>query len=399
VTRREIKLLLPLQAGSLIGTMAGTGMVTLVPAMAESFAVPVTTIAWAVTAYMVPFALVQLFSGAFAQRLGSRRIACVGFIVYALGSLGGALAPTFAVFLLLRLLQGVGAAFVFPVLMALVGEIVPPERLGRAIGAFGMTQTLGLALGPAVAGVIEVYAGWRWFLVALGVFAIVAATAFVIVLPRDLETRSADRGVLALTRGVLAERSVLLLSLAAAGLFFALVGTSTYLTVWLKMAQGLSEERIGLILAVMGGVGIPASGLAGRWVDRLGRRSIALAGMIAYIASTIALWLVPYSFARFSALAALLGGSAAVAWTALNTLAVEIVPELRKPVASIYNALRFSGYAIAPPALGIVYRDDSMAGVYLISAAVVAGAGVLIGRLGPTAAERGLTATFGRSVS
>jgi len=70
-----------------------------------------------------------------------------------------------------------------------------------------------------------------------------------------------------------------------------------------------------------------------------------------------------------------------VAWTGLNTLAVEIDPALRKPVPSIYNAVRFLGYSLAPPALGLVCGQANVTGVLLASAAVVALSTVLVAAL------------------
>ncbi|HET7296456.1 MAG TPA: MFS transporter, partial [Gemmatimonadales bacterium] len=148
MTRAEIRRMLPLQAGALLGPMAGTGMVTLVPVLSDVYGVSVGAVALAITAYTTPFALVQLFSGSVSQLLSGRLTAVIGYVIFASASLGCALAPSFAFFIIFRLVQGVGAAFLFPILMALVGEVVAPERLGRAMGALGVTQTLGLTVGP-----------------------------------------------------------------------------------------------------------------------------------------------------------------------------------------------------------------------------------------------------------
>jgi predicted MFS family arabinose efflux permease len=352
--------------------MAGTGMVTLVPALSDVYAVSVGGVALAITAYMAPFAIAQLFSGSVSQLLTGRRTALMGYAVFSLASLACAAAPTFPIFLAFRLVQGLGAAFLFPILMALVGEIVAPERLGRAIGAFGVTQTLGLTLGPLVAGVLEVHLGWRWFFVSLAALALAAGGAFLALFTHEARPVGEQGGIWTITRTVLREPTVVLLSLAAAGLFFAMIGPYTYLAAWLKAVPALAEDRIGFVLAVAGVVGIPASAVAGRWVDRIGRKPVGLWGLASYLAALVGLALVPYSYLAMVALAAWLGTCGAVAWTALNTLAVEVLPGLRKPVASIYNAFRFLGYSLAPPLLGPVYGEGNAAGVYLVSAAVVA---------------------------
>ena len=98
--------MLPLQAGALLGPMAGTGMVTLVPALSGVYGAPVGAVALAITTYMVPFALAQLFSGSIAHNLGGRRTALIGYAIFIAGSLATAAAPTFGLFLLLRFVQG-----------------------------------------------------------------------------------------------------------------------------------------------------------------------------------------------------------------------------------------------------------------------------------------------------
>jgi ACDE family multidrug resistance protein len=369
--------MLPLQAGAILGPMAGTGMVTLVPALSGVFGVPVGAMALAITAYMVPFAVAQLFSGSISQLLGGRRTTLIGYAIFGATSLATAAAPTFPLFLLMRFIQGLGAAFLFPILMALVGEVVAPARLGRAIGAFGVTQTLGLTLGPLLAGVTEIHFGWRWFFVVLAAWAFLSALAFV--WSFDADQRAPEQGSLgAIVGAVLREPAVILLSLAAAGLFFAMVGPYTYLAAWLKAFAGLPEDQIGLILGISGAMGIPASAVAGRWVDRIGRKPVGLIGLACYVTALGGFAALPYSFAGTVLLGAWLGWSAGVAWTSLNTLAVEVIPALRKPSASIYNAFRFIGYGLAPPALGLVYGGGNAAAVYLVSAAVVvASAGCL----------------------
>ncbi len=373
--------MLPLQAGALLGPMTGTGVVTLGPVLSDLYGVSIGTVGFVITAYMIPFALVQLLSGSVSQVITGRRTAAGGFIVFAAGSLGCAAAPTFALLLLARMVQGVGAAFLFPILMALVAEVVEPARLGRAIGAFGATQTLGLSLGPLLAGLFQVHLGWRWFFVWLAAFALAGDAAFLLLFRGERRPARDEGGVLRLTLGVLARPAVILLSLAASGVFFAMIGTYAYLAAWLKAVPQLPEDQVGIVLAVAGAVGIPGSAAAGRWADRFGRRPLCIAGLAGYITALLGLAALPYSFWGTVALAAWLGWTAAAVWTALNTLAVEMDPALRKPVASVYNAFRFVGYSLAPPALGRVYGRDNLTAVLVASAAVVALSAALVAAL------------------
>lgn len=243
-----------------------------------------------------------------------------------------------------------------------------PLQAGALLGP--MTGTGVVTLGPVLS---ELY----W----LAAFAIAAGAGFLILFRGEREAAGDEGGVVQLTLTVLGKPIVVLLSLATAGLFFAMIGTYTYLAAWLKAVPRLSEDRMGIVRAVAGAVGIPASAVAGGWVDRHGRKAVGIAGMAGYITARLGLAAAPYSFAGTVVLAAWLGWTAAVAWAGLNTLAVEIDPALRKPVASIYNAARFLGYSLAPPALGLVYGQTNVAGVFLVSALVVAPSAVLVAAL------------------
>ena len=128
-----------------------------------------------------------------------------------------------------------------------------PERLGRAFGVFGVTQTLGLTLGPLVAGFLQVHAGWQWFFVAQAVFAVASAVGFLALFRGERgPARGAGPGILAVAWSALAERSVILLSVAAALLFLSMMGTYTYLAAWLRDTQGVAEDRVGIVLGVAG---------------------------------------------------------------------------------------------------------------------------------------------------
>jgi MFS family permease len=365
--------MLALHLGAVIVPIAGSGMVTLIPRLAEIHALPVSSMSLAITIYMIPFAVAQFFAGGVAQRFTVRRTVGVGYALFIAGALGCAGAPTFALFLVCRLVQGVGAAFLFPLLMALVGDVLPPDRFGRGFGAYQATLVGGMAVGPLVAGVLEVWLGWRSFFVLLALHGGVAVTTFFSVFGHE-SPRARIGGAVAVTLLALRQRVILLLSLSGAGLFFAVIGTNTYLAASLKEARGLSEDTIGLVLALHGVMGFPMSRLAGRWGDVFGRRRIALIGLIGFAVVVTALGVLPYSLPLVVVLAALLGGTAAMGWTSVGALVVELLPDLRQPASSIYNAFRFLGYSVAPPLLGILYGTGDVVAVFMAAALVALGA-------------------------
>jgi MFS family permease len=111
--------------------------------------------------------------------------------------------------------------------------------------------------------------------------------------------------------------------------------------------------------------------------DRLGRKNVFAAGtLIAIISIGLMVWL-PYGFYNRLLLFLLLGTGAATAWTSLNTMAVRISASLRQPVTSIYNAIKFSGYAFSPAVLALLYAPFQLKAVQIGSMVALAAATLL----------------------
>ncbi|UQX87452.1 MFS transporter [Jatrophihabitans telluris] len=134
---------------------------------------------WAVDAYTLPLAALVLTAGSLADRLGRRRILLAGLAVFSLGSLGCSAAGSAGLLVATRAVQGIGAAALFAVPLALLGHAFP-DRNGRtaALAAFGATIGASFAIGPLVGGLLTEHAGWRWiFLINVPIGVLVAAVA------------------------------------------------------------------------------------------------------------------------------------------------------------------------------------------------------------------------------
>ena len=103
-------------------------LVALIPNVAEGLDTSVGDVAAAITAYMVPFALLQLFSGTIAERLGPQPIVRGGYIAFGLAALACAFAPDIWSFLAARAAMGAANAFLSPILLAALSEVAAPER-------------------------------------------------------------------------------------------------------------------------------------------------------------------------------------------------------------------------------------------------------------------------------
>lgn len=133
---------------------------------------------WVVSAYTLVFATFLLTMGAWSDRIGAKRAFLIGLGVFAVASAGCAAAPTMAVLIAARAVQGLGAALLMPCSLALITHMFPAGRERRvALAAWGGISSVGMAGGPVLGGLLVDSIGWRTiFLVNLPI-AVVAALA------------------------------------------------------------------------------------------------------------------------------------------------------------------------------------------------------------------------------
>jgi EmrB/QacA subfamily drug resistance transporter len=149
---------------------------TALPSIQEDLGATFTDLQWVVDAYTLPLAALVLTAGVLADRLGRRRVFAVGLGIFTLGSLLAGLAtdPTFLN--LARAVQGVGGAVMFAVSLALIAqEFSAGRERGVAMGVYGATIGVAVAVGPLVGGVLTEWIGWEsiFFLnVPIGIAAI-----------------------------------------------------------------------------------------------------------------------------------------------------------------------------------------------------------------------------------
>jgi EmrB/QacA subfamily drug resistance transporter len=132
------------------------------PSIRQDLAASFADLQWVVDAYALTLAALVLTAGSLADRLGRRRLFAAGLVIFSAASLLCALAPDPTLLSLARALQGVGGAVLFAVSLALVAQEFPagPQR-GTAMGLYGATIGMAVAIGPLVGGALTDGLGWR----------------------------------------------------------------------------------------------------------------------------------------------------------------------------------------------------------------------------------------------
>jgi MFS family permease len=220
----------PGRSAALLGLLFGlagmsTSAVTVtLPQLADELHVTASTAAWIISGYTVALAVATPAHGRIADMIGIRLPLAVGTGAMALGALLAALAPSFPVLLVARVLQGAGGAAIPVLATALISARWSGAERGAALGRVaGVAATLG-SLGPLIGGGIEALGGWRWA-VALPVLGALAIIPLWRVSPAGGTGERID-GTGAVLVAVAASGLVLLIQSPSAGVVAAAVGAT-----------------------------------------------------------------------------------------------------------------------------------------------------------------------------
>lgn len=188
-------------------------------------------LSWIINAYMLPLSALLLFGGAAGDHFGRRRVLIGGIALFAVASVGCALAGGLEMLLAFRAMQGLGAALLMPNSLGILGSSFEGEARGRAVGTWAAAGAISSAIGPPLGGWLVDAIGWRsifYLNIPVAAAAIAAAWAYV-------EESDASEGGLDWVGAVLA-------TAALGALTWALTLWSAHhaasLRVWIGVAMG-----------------------------------------------------------------------------------------------------------------------------------------------------------------
>lgn len=132
------------------------------PTIQQELHTSLTSLQWVMNIYFLVLCIFATIMGRCGDLYGRRRLFYIGAGIFTLASLMAGLASDINWLVLGRLLQGIGAAIVFPLGPSLLPAVFPEKEHAKAIGWLGSLGGIALALGPIVGGFIVTYWGWRW---------------------------------------------------------------------------------------------------------------------------------------------------------------------------------------------------------------------------------------------
>jgi EmrB/QacA subfamily drug resistance transporter len=400
------------------------------PTISRELDATTTQLQWVVSAYTLIFASLQITAGGLGDRFGRKRWFVAGLAFFTLTSFLAAFSNSMEMLIVMRALQGLGAAFIMPLSLSLISAAFPPEERGRAVGIWSAISVSGVALGPIVGGAIVEYASWEWIFlinVPIGIIALLVTMAVVRESKDESGTVATDIPGTLLITGFIAsltwglieagERgwtdSVILASFAIAAVLlpvfifvesrterpmiplqffrsrtftganvdsfmiaFLITGVSFFMTLYQQNIHGFSAIKTGLALLPMVLVMMVFSPISGSMINRFGSRVLLSFGMIVTGIGTLLLLLAGTEASYYAILPSfvVMGFGMSFIWAPMTTAVLNSVPSDKSGVASAVNgSLREIGTAFGVALLGTLanraYQDHYRGSADLQSAA------------------------------
>ena len=386
------------------------------PTLAAAFSAPFQDVQWIVLAYLLAVTTLIVSVSRVGDLVGRRRLLLAGLTLFTGASVLCGVAPSLWLLVAARAAQGLGAAVMMALAMAFVGQMVPKEKAGSAMGLIGAASAMGTALGPFLGGALIALLGWRAIFlvnVPVGIAALLLAHRH---LPVDRLEANTNRArfdavgtlllalalaayALAMTTGRgrfgLLNLSLLVVAgvgtrvfiyaetrvatplirlamfrdraLSASLAMSALVSTVVMATLvvgpfYLSRALGLDPALVGLVLSIGPLVAALTGVPAGRLADRTGAPRVTIVGLLGMAAGSAALSIMPATagLPGYIAPMVLVTAGYALFQTANNTAVMaDVNPEERGIVSGLLNLSRNLGLVTGASVMGAVFAIGS----------------------------------------
>ncbi|KRN95968.1 DHA2 family efflux MFS transporter permease subunit [Furfurilactobacillus siliginis] len=176
VSRKVLLAILGTAILSFCGVLTETSMNVTFPTLMRQLHVTIGTVQWLTTGYLLVAALVMTMASYIHKRFSYKGTFALGIILFVIGLLVCALAPTFSILLLGRLIGGVATGLCIPLMFTIITQFVPVEKLGVYMALGGMIIGFAPALGPTYGGLVSYALGWRmifWIILPITLIAFV----------------------------------------------------------------------------------------------------------------------------------------------------------------------------------------------------------------------------------
>ena len=163
--------MLGLFLGALDQTIVGPALPTIVTQLSGN-----DYYVWAITIYLLTSTISVPFWGKLSDLYGRKPIFMIGIVIFLIGSALSGLSQNMGMLILFRGIQGIGAGSLFPVALAIIGDLFTPQERGKYQGLFGAVFGIAFVAGPLIGGWLTENLGWHWIFyvnIPIGIVALI----------------------------------------------------------------------------------------------------------------------------------------------------------------------------------------------------------------------------------
>ena len=167
VTQQQLKtgpIMAALLVAGFVGLFSETALNIAFTDLSKIFSADPTTIQWLATGYFLTLGILIPVTGILMQKFTTRQMFMTAILLALIGAILAAVAPSFNVLLLARIIQAAGLAITLPLTQNVIFTIFPPNKRGAAMGVMGLVMLAGPSFGPTVAGLILDTLSWHWII-------------------------------------------------------------------------------------------------------------------------------------------------------------------------------------------------------------------------------------------
>lgn len=365
-------------------SLSSRAMEPVLPLVSSDLGVTIATAASLSAVVALTFAIVQPFLGAVADLFGKVRLMILCLALLGASNIIGAMATSFEMLFLSRVLCGIAAGGTFPIAMALTSDLVPTEQRQVALGRILGGAMTGNLLGASAAGVIGDFFGWRGVLVVLGLLVIVASVAVwmgfrkggVTVPKRAVKfsaLRDGYRTIMANPNARVCFTAVFIEGVCVLGLF-------PFVAAFLFDLGETRASIPGVVIAAFAVGGLFYTMSVSGLLPRLGVKMLMIGG-----ATAVALQFVVVAFGprwEIQAICFLIMGWGFYSLHgSLQVFSSDLAPEARASALSLHAFCFFMGQAAGPIVYGFALSQFGKMTTLFLSAAIILILGIVAARL------------------
>lgn len=358
----------------LIMTLGNSMLIPILPQIAKEIHISSLQVSFLITAYAVVAILLIPIAGYFSDKWGRKKIIIPSLIVAGIGGgvagaaswIGGG-ASIYWIVLGGRVLQGIGAAGAFPIVLPLVGDMFDDDNeVSHSLGIIETSNTFGKVISPILGALLG---AWAWYVPFLSIpILCVLSLLLVLFLVHEPERKDSGqplREFISSIKQVFKEKGRWLYAIFAIGgiCMFLLFGVLFYLSDQLEKKHGLEGILKGLVLAIPLAALCLASYLTGKRIGK-DKRLMKWCGVGGLVLATGSLFGISLFNNIYYVIACLIlcGVGIGIVLPSSDALITEgIEKKLRGSITSIYSSMRFIGVSLGPPVISLLIGSGHMA--------------------------------------